>query len=111
MVDGVGDLVVAVVGAVTDGAGVLRSGCAALGHGLARVGLANGVCGVLTGIQRAPPKQNESEGQNGGNQPAGGGQGAEDVHRPVLICSAKRTARPLTCLAQSEASIPREAPA
>jgi hypothetical protein len=63
----------ALVGAVADGAGVACGGCAALGHGLARVSLANGLSGVPAGIQGAPAQQGERKCEDRDGEPAGGG--------------------------------------
>src|SRR5690606_23488324 len=58
--DGGGGLV-AGVGPVADGAGVLRSGRAALGEGLVRLSLPGAVCGPLAGIDGAHGQQDQGE--------------------------------------------------
>src|SRR5690606_756727 len=90
--DGGGGLV-AGVGPVADGAGVLRSGRAALAQGLARVGLPEPVSGLLTAIYGAHGQQDQGERQTGDDEPAGRGDVAEADHRahsPVFLCSQVR---------------------
>lgn len=84
---------VAGVGPVADGAGVLRSGGAALGQGLACVGLPKPVSGLLSVIGDARGEKDQGERQTGYGEPASGGDVAEADHRahsPVFLCSQVR---------------------
>lgn len=86
---------VAGVGFVADGAGVLRSSRAAFGEGLARGGLSDVLCGVPASVQDAPAHDEQQQNADGNDGPGRRTDGAEKVadHRISPLALAVRAAR------------------